>query len=279
MTLRTRNRAPRSVLTLCFAVALGLASANVVAEEADAELGAEDIEARNARARALFAEGVELSDASEWSEAASRFEQALELRDAPAIRYNLAVAYAELGRRAAAMAQLDRALRADDVPTGLQASIEDLVAEIEDEVGSIVIDAEDLDEGAVFLLDGVEIEAEDAAHIIRVEPGSHVVTATLDGDEIARVEIAVVAGVPTDARLERGATAVETSIEAAVEDDPSDQDDERPLVRDWRLWVGVGAGVVAIVAAVAIGVAASGDDDVRVEDPIHGNMDPGVLRW
>ncbi len=50
------------------------------------------------------------------------------------------------------------------------------------------------------------------------------------------------------------------------------------ILRDWRLWVGVGAGVVAIALGVGLGVGL-GNRDPEFEDPVQGNMSPGVLTW
>lgn len=49
------------------------------------------------RARSLFAEGVSLTDARRWPLAATRFREALALKDAQPIRYNLASTLIELG--------------------------------------------------------------------------------------------------------------------------------------------------------------------------------------
>lgn len=61
-----------------------------------------------AEARRLFAEGVTDVNAEppRWPEAAGRFEAALALHAAPPIRYNLAVAYVELGRHREASEQI-----------------------------------------------------------------------------------------------------------------------------------------------------------------------------
>ena len=274
MALTTHKAERGGLLTLIFAALLWMTAGTVAAEESSDTSGDEG---RTEAARALFREGVELSDAGEWADAASTFERALDLHDAPAIRYNLAVAYSELGRRAAAMEQLDRAQETDDLFWRLRGGIEALVSELEDEVGSLEISGDVLDEGMTITIDGVETE--DRAHPFRVEPGHHVVAALVDGEEIARVEVDVAAGGTTGAHLERRESPVEEAIETAVENVPSEAADERPLVRDWRLWVGVGAGVVAILTAIVIGVAVSNDEETRIEDPIFGNMDPGVLTW
>lgn len=75
-----------------------IAAAQDTAEEGDAQNATDrDTDPDTERARSLFREGVALSDAGRWTMAAERFRQALALKDAMAIRYNLGSALIELG--------------------------------------------------------------------------------------------------------------------------------------------------------------------------------------
>jgi hypothetical protein len=64
------------------------------------------------RARALFDQGLRDGDQGRWEDAVRNFREALALRDAPAIRYNLGQALVELHRDAEAEPELRRV--ADD---------------------------------------------------------------------------------------------------------------------------------------------------------------------
>lgn len=68
----------------------------VLAQDAEQE-EAPPVDPNTEQARRLFSEGVALSDAGRWTIAAQRFREALELKDAQAIRYNLASTLIELG--------------------------------------------------------------------------------------------------------------------------------------------------------------------------------------
>lgn len=227
------------------------------------------------RARALFSQGVELSDRHDWTAAVERFEEALALRAAPAIRFNLAVCYVELGRHVEAAEQLDLVL-ADPAPASdLGVRPDELLPRVEEHVATLRVRAGELGPGAVLSIDGREVSDRPEALPIRVEPGTHVVTATVDGEEVARAEVDAPAATITEVRLERARTPVEAAITSAASDD--DEDARVPLARDWRLWVGVGAGVVAIVTAVVVGVAVGAQEEF--EDPVRGTLDPDVLVW
>jgi hypothetical protein len=80
---------------------VSLAAAQPVATEEDTE-----------RARTLFEQGVQDGDRGRWEDAVRNFREALRLRDAPAIRYNLGAALVELRRDAEAEPELRRV--ADD---------------------------------------------------------------------------------------------------------------------------------------------------------------------
>lgn len=257
---------------------MGAASAegeNATEQEASADAPKEEApsnEADVARARELFIEGVALTDRGEFSQAAERFEQALELHVAPTIRYNLAANYVQLDRRSEAAEQLDLLLADAETEEDLRTRGQQMLSEIEPQIGVISIDTSTLAPGATVTVEGRVIPVDQIDLPLRSEPGSYAVVATIDGEEVARSTAEVTAGATAEVTLEPTRSEVETSIVASTGDD-----EETPLIRDWRLWVGVGAGVAAIVIAVAVGVAVGGQDEF--EDPIQGNMTPGMLTW
>lgn len=74
----------------------------------------------SARARALFDEGVTLGDQQRWPEATAKFRQALALRDAPAIRYNLGAALAEQRQWDEAITHLQHVVDDEEAPEELR---------------------------------------------------------------------------------------------------------------------------------------------------------------
>lgn len=242
--------------------------------------GAEGIaEDQQARARELFREGVRLSDRGEWQRAAGRFEESLNLHEASTIRYNLAVSYVRLERLAEAAEHLEVAMAAGDLPDETRAAAERLLAEITPQLGAIEITRNDTDE-VVISLDERALTPGQLERQIRVSPGSHVVTVVRHGELIERRQVEIAPGLVERVTLFTTVVAADEAGEAdeadEVEGEPPDEQ-RRTLVRDWRLWVGIGAGVVAVVTAVVIGVAAGGDPEI--EGPIPGNMQPSVLTW
>lgn len=226
-------------------------------------------EERIARARELFSEGVDLSDREQWAQASLRFEEALDLHEAPSIRFNLAASYSQVGRRVEAAEQVDMVLADPSTPEDLGTRARALLTELEPLLGSITISASALDANAQILLDGRLVLADQLSSQIRLDPGAHMVTATVDSREIAHEDVQLEGGQSVDVIL-RTTQPIEEAIVDSTDDRP-------PLYRDWRLWVGVGAGVVVLVTALAVSLTAGGGGDV--EDPIPGNMNPGVLYW
>jgi hypothetical protein len=259
---------------VCFAVLCSvLLGGRAWSEEAAVEEGAD--EARIARARELFREGISFSDQSQWSEAVSRFEEALALHPAPSIRYNLAATYAQLNRRLEAVEQLDEVLADPETPDELAGRARELLVTLEPQLGSIEVDRSGIDGRAVVYLDAEEVTLEHQTATLRADPGSHTVTATLDGEEIAREDVEVAAGQTSQVALVAAHPVEQAIVEVATEPEPPPR---TPLARSWRLWVGVSAGVVAVALAVGLGVGL-GTADEEFEDPVPGTMDPAVITW
>lgn len=72
------------------------------------------------RARTLFEEGVALGDQRQWEPAAAKFREALVLRDAPAIRFNLGAALVELRQWDEAIDNLQRVVDDPEAPEDLR---------------------------------------------------------------------------------------------------------------------------------------------------------------
>jgi len=221
------------------------------------------------RARELFQEGLRLSDQNLWEEAAQRFEAALALRDAPAIRYNLGATLVQLERFVEAANNLEIARSHPEAPEELRQQAESVLTGIQSRLGRLEITFEGFENVPRVVLDGTLLHTDQLALTQWVEPGHHVATAEQSGAEVARVEADVTAG------GEQTLTLRPLPREAVVPDDGHHDGDRTPLVRDWRLWVGVGAGVVVLTLAFGLGFGLQDN----AEDPVSGNMSPGVLEW
>lgn len=260
---------------MCSALLGGLAwSGEVWAEE---EGGPETDPAQIERARQLFREGISFSDRNEHEQALARFEEALSLYPAASIRYNLAATYVELGRRAAAATQLDAVLADPETAEDLADRARELLITIEPQIGNLEVDRSALDPRAELFLDAQPIAFEHQTGTIRVDPGAHELSAEVDGEEVARESVEMTAGQTAQVSLAPLSPVEQAVVEAAAE--PVEEERARtPLARNWRFWVGVSAGVIAIALGVGLGVGL-GTRDPEYADPVAGSMDPGVIYW
>jgi hypothetical protein len=224
------------------------------------------------RARELFAEGVACVEQHETACAERAFRQALELRDAPAVRYNLASALFDLGRYPEA-ARLTASVLADETtPEAIRGHAEMLHGQLEQSAGTLQITVAGAEDAEVQI-DGETIPASQLASVA-VAPGSRVVTAVRGGEELARREVDVEARATVPVELTIVPTAEQTAALAEVD---QGEPPAVPLHEDWRFWAAVGGAVA--VAVVIIAVVAAVASTGNVEDPISGDYEPGVLSW
>ena len=224
----------------------------------------------NARARSLFAEGVQLEEEGLHEQAEARFREALALRDAPAIRYNLASVLFEENEYPEAAALLDSILADSGAPEDLRQHATELRGQIDQRAGRLHIDLHT--SGASVAVDGFVIS--DLSSDIPIAPGEHTVTATHEGAEIARGSVTAVAGERHVLGL--GASHAEPVDEERPEEEPL------PVVaaggsvlEEWWFWALIGGGIaIGVGVGVGVGVASSG-----VEPPLSGNFQPGILRF
>lgn len=233
-------------------------------------------EARTERARALFGEGIDLVEEERWEEAASRFRAALELKEAPAVRYNLASALYGAGQMTEAEVLVDEVLDDPDTDETLRGHAQELQSMMRENSGILRVELSAAAAGSTVTIDGYELPNNRIGIDVAAAPGSHVVTATRDGREVARENTTVTAGQTTTVRLDVAPTPESTA--GAGLDDTTGGDEPggtAELWTDWRLWAGVGAAVLVVVGIVVV-VAAGGGG---TQDPVEGNFEPGVLRW
>lgn len=236
-----------------------------------------------ARARTLFRQGLSLADRGRWSEAARRFEEALALRPAAPIRYNLAAAFVELGRPVDAGTQLDLVLADTDTSQELRTQAIQLLGTVSAQTARLavrLVGAPGSMTGVTVRVDDRDIAASDLGSAIRVQPGAFVAVALRDGREIGRAEGTVALGesaevsievVPSPAQVAASSTSRERR-DSAVAPTTSSSDDAGS---SWPVMVGVGIGAAALVAGIVIVAVVAGRG---VEEPVSGDLEPGVLR-
>lgn len=195
-----------------------------------------------ARARALFDEGVALSDRGEYELAIERFRRSIALVERPSTLFNLGVALRELRRDEEAIDALERFLALADasIDPGPRAQarswIDSMRRAIEQRGATLVLEHEPRE--ATVLVDGMDAGA-GSPLVVDVAPGAHRVEVAAPGRVTQSFEVSLAPG-------ERLARRVALDEQRAP--DPGE-----PLrIAGWTL---VGASAAALGAAIAATVA------------------------
>ena len=220
------------------------------------------------RARTLFAEGVAFVQAERFAEAEASFRGALALRDAPAIRYNLAFVLFKRGAYPEAMANTDAVLHDATATPALNAQAESVRRQIAERAGYAQLELRGTTD-AVVAVDGYDLS--DLSAEVALAPGAHIATASQAGRELARASVEVATGQHARLLLEVAPLVLAVAADPVA---PSESG-ETPLLKQWWFWTAIGGGVVVLAVIIGAVISASGG----VESPIEGNFQPGVLRW
>ncbi|MCB9660186.1 MAG: hypothetical protein R3B40_04335 [Polyangiales bacterium] len=167
--------------------ALGLlVSVPVARAQPASEPTEEQIEA----ARQLFAEGLALSDASEWQAAAAVFHEVLAVVSSPPVLFNLAHALVELNQFDEADELIERMLADGETDRDLRSRARDLRTRMDRNGGRLTLTDGGLPANSSILLDGRPLDASRVGQALRVSQGTHRVTATDQaGAEISASEV------------------------------------------------------------------------------------------
>ncbi len=205
-------------------------------EEPRAEGDVASAEETTEEARALFDEGLALADRREWERAVQRFRAALERRESPAVRLNLAISLARMGRLVEALEELERVHADPETDDAVRAEAELLRAETAPRLGRLRIEVVGEPGEARVTVDGrpwPELGVYAAA-----DPGVRVVR-LVEGDVELDVE---------EADVPEGGDS-EVTLELPIA--PAE-----PTVDDSWIWgTVIGAAIVTVGAAVVTGVA------------------------
>ena len=233
------------------------------------------------RARALFAEGVALSDAARFAVAAQRFREALELKDAPAIRYNLASTLIELGEFHEADAMLYEVLHAEDVSESLKRAATQARGDVRARAAELRFT-----EPGFTRLDGRFLPNDFIDKPLFVVPGEHVMEYVRGGRVLEQRVVTLEAASITTVRWSESTWQAERRpLQLAA--NPSDTNDARashaalrfsPLPPSseaasgpsWAAGVAIAVTVVGVVAAGLVAVLSS---DGTGNAPL-GELDP-----
>ncbi len=221
-----------------------------------------------ADARALFAEGVQLSADGHFADAEARFREALTLHDAPAIRYNLASVLSQQEEYPEARSVVDSVMSDPTTPANILELATTLAAEIDQRAGYLTVT---LRGRATVAVDSWTLS--DPSAEVPVAPGAHTVTATRDAEVVASAHATVQTGEHASVELDAEPTlAAEPEVPAAALAPAA----EAPVTEQWWFWTGI---VVAIVGAAAVITAIALTTSSDAPAAYQGNYEPGILRF
>jgi hypothetical protein len=225
------------------------------------------------RARALFAEGVELVDGGHWAEAEARFREAIALRPSPVIAYNLASTLEAQGEYVEASELLHGVLRQASLPEALRDASATKLAAILPRIAHLTIDLSGASSGATVALDGRPLAESERRGAVPIDPGRHEVVARSSAGGSARGEVAAREGESVTIVLTLPASTPAEAAAMVADEGSATRGAEAPPRRRRWVWPVV-AGAVVIAAVIATSVAVTRDG---TEPPIQGTFPPGVV--
>jgi hypothetical protein len=224
------------------------------------------------RARALFAEGVELANAEQWDEAVDRFRQVLEVRSTPQVKYNLALALEGAGELSEAATLLREIQDSRELDRRTRRDVQRLLEAIGPRLGQLTVRITGDEAGVRVLVDGDEVPLDRVGQPLAVDPGEHRVVMERRGRAVASQSVTVTSGETAEVTL------VETAVPAAALDDELLTQEVPPaagggnVLEEWWFWTIIGAVVLATAVTIGVVAATSGPPS-----PVQGNLMPGVL--
>jgi hypothetical protein len=134
------------------------------------------------KARSQFQRGIELEQASNWSDAIQQFREVGAVRMTPQVRFHIAYCEEGLGRLVTALGGYELALaEAEQVGTDFKAEVQTAIDGLRARIPKLVIERGTGADAALVQLDGVDIGASSVGVEVPLDPGPHSVTAAAPG--------------------------------------------------------------------------------------------------
>jgi hypothetical protein len=220
------------------------------------------------KARSQFQRGIELEQASNWSEALQQFREVGAVRMTPQVRFHIAYCEEGLGRLVTALGGYELAQNeADQVGPDFKAEVENAVTSLRARIPKLFIERGAGADAAAVQLDGVDLGASSVGVEVPLDPGPHAVTATAPGyiNFNATVEL-----------KEREVTRVTLDLEPEPTPPPDQQGqkvvvikEQAPVNRTIPYVVG-GVGVAALVGTgVFFALRQATQAELNRDCPVH----------
>jgi hypothetical protein len=234
------------------------------------------------RGRALFKEGVELARDRDFTSAAARFREALAVREAPAVQYNLAAALSQLGEHAEAFNLCQQVIHNPDSPVDVRDHSHKLLEQIMPLTARLTVVASAGGGTPEIAVDGAPLPPVLLGVVRAVSPGAHRVTAARAQEQFFDREVSIpkgTAAIVDVSLIVNESVIVQKELVEVTRTAPPDADDlTTARKRRRRLWSGVAAGIIAVGAGVAVALVLS-KPEAQTEAPVAGSLTPGILTW
>jgi len=216
---------------------------------------AQEPPSNQARAQALFEQGLEALDTGRFARARDLLEDAVILYPTASLAFNLAIALRGTGQTVEAASTIEALLegRFGPLTEERRQEAESLLSAVSSEVGTLRLSTRPR---AAVLVDGVERgHVNDTGELtIAVSAGERVISARLSSGETGQAQVSVEGGDTVDVSI-----ALRSPLDEAPL--PSSGDDDSIVESPW-FWVVSGALVVASVVVLAVLLASPGEDAV-----------------
>jgi hypothetical protein len=134
------------------------------------------------KARAQFQRGIELEQASNWTEAIQTFREVGQVRMTAQVRFHIAFCEEGLGRLVTALGGYDLALaEADTVGPDFKSEVETAMTRLREKIPKLFIERGIGAEAALVQLDGIDLGGSSIGVEVPLDPGPHKVTAAAPG--------------------------------------------------------------------------------------------------
>jgi hypothetical protein len=229
------------------------------------------------KGKALFEQGLALSDEGKWAEALEVFQKSDEAAPSPVVQFNIAATLRALGRYVESNQRLERLISQSQgsktpIKPGLRKDIDQLQREVKEKI--VVLRLQVDPEGAEVQVDGSPLKASSEGKI-ELDPGKHVFLVKKEGYDTTSVTKTLG---PSDTEMR--VTAPRSRVIETVVEKPVEVEVERPFYT--RFWFWAATGAVVVGSAAVIYVATSPRDKKEPASPPSASLDrviPTLIRF
>jgi hypothetical protein len=229
------------------------------------------------KGKALFEQGLALSDEGKWAEALDLFQKSDETAPSPVVQFNIAATLRALGRYVESNQRLDRLISQAQsnkitIKPGLRKDIDQLQREVKEKIVALRLQVDP--EGADVQVDGSPLKASPEGKI-ELDPGKHVFVVKKEGYDTTSITKTLG---PSDVELR--IMAPKSRVIETVVEKPVEVEVDRPFYTRFWFWAATGAVVVGSAAVIYVVASPRNTKDPAV--PPSASLDrviPTLIRF